>query len=274
MSGMNETLGEIFGTKAASVPSATTQEDVEKTAQIEFFTKLCQDKQLDVSLLSDTQVNELFKTAMEMKTAADAEESPEAKAKKAKEDKAKEAAAKTASAAEAEYAEKRAAAKLAAEADTMGRLMAHAYVDELKKIAGQMPPQFAANAKGKEDGKSEGKPEGKEDDKGDDDKKKKEAAAKAAEIISSFESTKHASLGTTPGGTPALNEMAGNHAIEMLKSAGVNAEEAIARINAVHTLGVPDSTKIASAANADAALYVRALEYCEAAGYPVDWTQV
>jgi len=274
MPDMNEVLSEIFGnttvTKEASAPVATP-EDLQKQAQVEYFTKLCSAKQIDISLLNDEQVQDLFKTAMALKVAEESAESTEAKAKKAKEEedkKSKEASA-VLSAADAEYQEKRAAAAKVAEADMMGRIMAHSYVDELKKIAGEVPPQFAAAA-GKKSG-DEGKPEEKNDgDDKDKEKAKKEASDRAAAVIAEFEKTKTA--GAAPG-TPSLNELAGNHAIDMLKEAGVAADIAVARINAVHVLGVPDGTKVASAANLEAAVHVRALEYCEAAGFAVDWTQ-
>lgn len=269
MPDMKDLLSEIYGniaaTKEASA-SVATPEDLQKQAQVEYFTKLCSAKQIDVSLLNDAQVQELFKTAMELKIAEETEESAEAKAKKAKDEEAKKSkeASAALSAADAEYQEKRAAAAKVAESDMMGRIMAHAYIDELKKLAGEMPPQFAAVA-GKKDDKEE-----KKEDGDDNEKAKKEASARAAAVIAEFEKIKTA--GAAPG-TPSLDEVAGNHAIELLKAAGVNADLAMARINAVHTLGVPDGAKVASAANLDAAVHVRALEYCEAAGFAVDWTQ-
>ena len=57
----------------------------------------------------------------------------------------------------------------------------------------------------------------------------------------------------------------------MLKSAGAEEELATARISAVHTLGLTESSKLASATSFEQALNLRALEYCEAAGFPVDW---
>lgn len=277
MASMTDQLGEIFGTvkeASATAVATPTQEDLEKQAQVSFFTDLCAEKGIDVSKLNDDQVNSLFKTAMEMKAAGEAEESPDAKAKKAKDEadaKSKEASASKLAAASAEYQEKRAAAVKVAEADAMGRIMAHAYVDELRKIAGEMPPAFAAAIAGKKGDEGGDKPEKKDEKDEKEEKSKKEASAKAAALITEFEKTKTASA--APAGTPSLDEVAGNHAIDLLKQAGVDANEAVSRINAVHTLGVPDGAKVASAANLDAAVHVRALEYCEAAGYAVDWAQ-
>lgn len=268
MSGQNMTdaLGEIFGTTKTAAAIAPTNEDLEKQAQIDFFTNLCVAKGLDVTKLTDETVNHLFKVAMDAKAATEDPKAEEEAKKKEKAEKEKEASSKLA-AADAEFQEKRAAAVKVAEADAMGRIMAHAYVDELKKIAGEMPPAFLANAKGKdgekeEKGKSE---EGKEDEK--EEKAKKEAAAKAAELITAFESK----IASAPASTPSLDEQAGNHAIDLLKEAGIDHDIACRKINAVHELGVPTSTKIASAANVEAAIHVRALEYCEAAGFPVEW---
>lgn len=266
---MTDTLGEIFGTTKTAAVAQATNEDLEKQAQIDFFTNLCVEKGIDVSKLAEPVINELFKTAMEMKAAGekDPKEEEAEKAKK-KEEKEKEAAAasKLASA-DAEFQEKRAAAVKVAEADMMGRIMAHSFTNELKKIAGEMPPAFAAHAAGKKE-EGEGKTEKKEEKEEKDEKEKKEASARAAALITAFENTKTAGA---PAATPSLDELAGNHAIDLLKEAGINSDLAVARINAVYTLGLEASTKIASATSTEAAINVRALEYCEAAGFPVNW---
>ncbi len=117
-----------------------------------------------------------------------------------------------------QYQEKQAAFKeKVAEADALGRVMAHAYVDELGKIAstktaspaatptptteptlaekkaafvrelrerskqaGEMPPQFAAHAKGKKDGE-------KDDKDGDKDEAEKKAAFEKAAALRASE---------------------------------------------------------------------------------------
>lgn len=271
MSGQNMStmLGEIFGeTKTASAAIAQpTQEDLEKQAQLNFFGELCASRGIDVGRLNDEQVEELYKSAMELKTAKDKEEDP--KAAKAKEEEAKKKEAESAKLASAnqEYSEKRAAAQKIAEADLMGRIMARSYVDELQKLAGEMPPQFQ-----KKDGEKPA--EGKGDEKKEEDeKKKKEASDRAAAVIAEAEKAKTAGAVSTPSSTPNMDEVAARRGIELCKAAGIDETVAFNRINAVLTLGLADSTKVASAANGDAAITVRALEFCEAAGFPVDWSK-
>ncbi len=265
---MSDTLGEVFGTKVASA----TSEDLEKTANLNFFTGLCQEQGINIEELNDDQVNNLWKVAMEMKAAGEVppqfakkdgdekkEEKPADK-KDAKEKEASSVAATKEAAAAQEFAEKRAAAVKIAESEMMGRIMAHSFVEELSKMAaegGGFP--FAK----KDDG------EKKDDDK-DDKKKEASSAEKAAALV---ESHKLKTAAPSASSMPNFDEKACYHAIDLLKQAGVDEELAFNRINAVHTLGLQESTKIASAADVNTALQIRALEVCEAAGFPVDWSQ-
>lgn len=265
---MSAVLFETYGTNKTA---SHTTEDQQKVAEAELFMGLCKSAGIDPAHLTDEQVSALWKAA------AGSEEKPEDKKKKEEEAKQEE---KKASATR-EWQEKRATAEKVAEADALGRIMAHSYVDELKKIAeagkeAALPPQFMQNMKGKgEEKPAEGKPEGKSDDKGKEEKgdkdkdedKKKESQDRANALIAKLAS---GSTSTTPN----LDEQAALHAVEMLKSAGHNGDVALARVSAVHTLGLQESAKIASANTPDTALALRALEYCEAAGYPVDWTKV
>jgi len=266
MSSMSALLADVFQTKTAS---AHTEEDLVKQADYAFFGALCRQEGIDVSALPDAKVEELFKVAMEMKAASDHEETETPKEEKI-EEAAKEKAKEKEAAARAEYQEKRAAATKVAEAEAMGRIMAHAYVDEMKKIA-----EAAEEAEKNKDGKS-GFPFGKKDGKKDDkEEKEKEASARASELIAAFEQMKTASApaaGTTT--TPNFDEFAALQAIELLKQAQVDEDVAYARVNAVRTLGLPESTKMASATSEAKALEYRALEICDAAGFQVDWTQV
>lgn len=272
MSSMSALLADVFQTKTASAITHTS-EDLEKQANFEFFGALCQKEGIDVSKLTDAKVESLFKVAMEIKAAAEHEGKEPPKEEKIEEaakakEKEKEAAAR------AEYQEKRAAAVKVAEAEAMGRVMAHAYIDELKKIAAAADEADEKGEKGKPAfpfGKKEGK-EGKEGEK----EKEKDASARADELIAAFEQMKTAGA-TVPAGTtttPNFDEFAAHHAIAMLKQAGVNEEVAFARVNAVYTLGLPESVKMASATSEAKALEYRALEICDAAGFQVDWTQV
>lgn len=264
---MSSQLAEIFGTSktASAVLAQPTAEDLEKQAQLNFFGELCARKGIDVGRLDDVQVEELYKSAMALKVAEEKTEDPKAAKEKEEKAKEKEATAKLASA-EQEFQEKRAAVQKIAEAELMGRIMARAFVDEHQKLAGAMPPQFM-----KKDEKSD---EGKGDEKEEDEKKKKkEASDRAAAVIEEAEKAKTASVVSSASGTPKLDELAALRGIELCKSAGIDETLAYNRINAVFTLGLSDSTKVASAVNADAAITVRALEFVEAAGFPVDWSK-
>ena len=121
MSGMNEFLAAYYQTGPTS--PQTTGEEVEKQAQIELFSKLAADNNIDLESLSDEQVGQLWADFQKNASAA-----PTDATKIAEEEEKKEEAKK-------EHEEKKAAAEKLAEADFLGRVVAHAYVNELKKIA-------------------------------------------------------------------------------------------------------------------------------------------
>jgi hypothetical protein len=250
MGDVSELISEVYGTRNAGQPQVT-EEDAEKIAQAQFFNQLCEEQGINIDHLDDSQVERLYKTAMDA-LAENAGQSQD------DEQQQKEAAA------EQEWSEKRAAAEKIAEVDALGRIMAHAYVDELKKIAqegegGGLPPALAAKAEEKKEEKKEEKEEGEEE--------AKESQARAEALIAAL--SKNASSSTTA----TLDELAANQAFHMLKEAGYEEGLVGPRLQAVLTLGLQDSTKIASAQTREEAQYVRALEFCEAAGFPVNWSQ-
>jgi hypothetical protein len=263
MSSMSSMLGEIFGTKTAAAVTHT-DEDVVKEASLQFFGALCAQEGIDVNQLSDEQATELFKVAMAIKEAKEeeGEEAPKAEKKEeggkappfgkkheAGESKEKEEKEEKKEAAVAEWAEKRASAVKVAEAVAQGQIMAHAFVAELQKVAAQMngeqPAEPAASSQ-----------------------------EKAAAIITAFNQMKTAAPIAANTATPNFDELAAVRAIDMLKQAEYDENLAFQRIQAVFTLGLAESTKIASVADPDTALTVRAYEFCEAAGFPVDWSAV
>jgi hypothetical protein len=277
MSGANDMSEVLAAAFSTSKVASATPEDIEKRAQIEFFNGLCKEQGINVADLNDEQVDQLYKAAMDMRKEASEKEAGEMppqfakkdgdkKDEKKGEDKdegKKEAEAKVA-AAEAEFMAKKAAATKVAEADAMGRIMAHSFVAELDKIA---------EARGGEGfpfpPKKDGDKDEKKDEKKDGEKKEASSAEKAAAVISAFQNKTAGAAGGSS--TPNFDEQACYHAIEMLKTAGVNADEAFGKVNAVYTLGLKDSVKLASAPDAAAGLEIRALEICEAAGYAVTW---
>jgi hypothetical protein len=266
---MSSLLADVFNTKTAA---AHTEEDLVKQADYEFFGALCRKENIDVSQLTDEKVADLFKVAMQIKSAGEGKPEHEAKETKAEEKIEEKALKEKEAAARAEYQEKRAAAVKCAEAEAMGRIMAHSFVDEMAKVSAAMGGfPFAKKEEGKEC-KEEGK-EKKEEGKKDEGGEKEASVARANAIIAAFEQAKTASV---PGSTstPNFDEIAAWHAINMLKQANVDAKVAFERVNAAYVLGLPESVKMASAADENKALEYRALEICDAAGFQVDWSQV
>jgi hypothetical protein len=253
---MDQFLAQLYGTnKTASAqaqPPAPTQADIEKQAHVDLFIKTATEQGIDLQALPQDKVAELFDafTTNLRKTASAAPRPMDVDAI------ARQEYEKTA-AAQAEFQEK------FAEWDYAGRVMAHAYVQELgniAKTAGEMPPQFAAAAAAKKDGD---KDEEKDEEKGKDKEKDKEASAPApAPSIQ----------------VGALDKAAASYALAMVeehnKTAGANGFDLATceqKLSAVLVLGPRPSEKIASAQNYEQARHVRALELLEMAGYPVSW---
>jgi hypothetical protein len=121
---MNEYLAAFYGTADHST------EDQEKVAQAEMFAKLAAAEGIDLNTLNEDQVAYLWNQVFVDKTAGKEEHGHghghKEKEEPKEEDKDKKAAA--------EFAEKRAASEKVAEADFLGRVMAHAYVQELSNI--------------------------------------------------------------------------------------------------------------------------------------------
>lgn len=281
---MSAVLGEVFGT--TKVASAT-EEDMLKQAQADFFGGLCREQGINVDDLTDEQIEPLWKVAMEMfseqqKTAGEMppqfakkdgdkdDKGGKPEGKKDDADKEKEAAATRLQLAEAEFNEKRAAATKIAEAVAMGQIMAHSFVEELSKLAGKDGGGFPFPPKN--EGKEKDEKEGKD---GKDGKEKEASSAeKAAALVNAFQTATKTASPAAGTSTPNFDETAAIRAIELLKEAKVCDDQmAFNRINAVYVLGLPESVKIASVSNVNDALHLRALEFCEAAGFQVAWPQ-
>ena len=108
--------------------TAASNEEAEKLAEVELFTKLAADNGIDLDQLSQDQVNDLW---VAFKTAGD--EEPEKEEKDDDKDDKKEKA-------KAEFAEKKEASMKIAESDELGRLMARSFMDEVQKLASGQPP--------------------------------------------------------------------------------------------------------------------------------------
>lgn len=291
---MDAFLAHVYGTKTAAAQS--NQEDLEKEASVQLFMKLAGEQNIDLASMPDAQVNELYqvwrdKTAAAEPPAEPTATEPTAPAKVAEDDAEK----KKREEAEKEHEEKKAAAEKVAEADFLGRVMAHAYVNELNKIAstGEPPaePTATTPTEPAED-KTAGKmPEalrkgleaargaaGKAADKG------KELAGKAGDAAKKHKGHAAAAAGGAAAGgaagfmagkskkASAIDELATDRAVIMAHEAGLDPEEAGRKVAAVRELGMlGESEKVAHAANVDAAIGIRALELLEAAGYEVTW---
>lgn len=242
--GINQDLARLY---------ATSPDDAElqKQAEAELFCKIAAQNGIDFNALNDDQVNHLWNETM----GKTAEEGGNPFAKKDEEGKDKDEAKKDEEkkdeekkeAAQREHNIKLAEAREDARADELGRKMAHAFADEADKIASAqkggtqtktaspLPPKLAA------------------------------AVAQAREA-SKTASAPAAAATETPS---RIDELAVEYAVKLAAEGGFDPEVAANRVWAVYTLGLEESTKLASTLPDQ--IHIRALEFLEAAKYPVNW---
>jgi hypothetical protein len=311
---MNEFLAQYFGTNGATETVEST-ESAEKTAQVELFAKLAEENGIDLDQLTDEQVSDLWQATFAEKTASDDSDEDDKKGDKEEGDKKAPPFAKKddgdekKAAAEAEFSEKKAAAEKFAEAEFLGRAMAHAYVNELEKIAAAARTEteevkeaagtksmamLAALEKGRGAAKSVGDAAKKVNEKtkepfqrlariGEGGKTVPRGVNKVRDAVADH-GNKAVAGAAAAGGVAAaskkkkeasaLNELARESALAKIAESGeFDGEIAADRIDAVLTLtgGDLQGTKVASAENVDQAVEIRSLELLEAAGYPVNW---
>lgn len=250
---MDQFLAQMYSTVPGTKTAAAAEPnpaDIEKQAHVDLFIKTATAQGIDLAALPRDQVADLFGrwSSSLSKTAAAASSQPPSAEALARADWEKSAAAR------AEFQEK------FAEWDYAGRVMAHAYLQELgniHKTAGEMPPQFAAAAAGK--GKEEDGDDKDKKEKEEKDKKEKEASANAISVT-------------------AFDQAAAEYAFALVgehnKTAGVHAIDPVVlerKLAAVLVLGPRPSEKIASAQGFEQARHLRGLELLEQAGYPVAW---
>lgn len=265
----------------ASVYEGNPSEEQVKLAEAQLFAKIAHENGIDLNQLNDDQLSDLWsefqKTAEEI-AAEDEKKDDEEKKEEAKEEEKKEAAAR-------EHAVKLAHAEEERRAADLGKIMAHAYVAEIDKVAAER----RGGAEGGEDKEASamGKLMAARDavrgaaGKAKDLAGKGMAAAKAnpgkaaggaaaagagAGFMAGRASKKEASAGLSP-----VDELALNHAVKLAADHGLDPEVAAARVGAVAILGLGESEKLAS--TIDEQINIRALEYLEAAGYQVNWPQ-
>lgn len=127
---MDEQLAAIYGTGQ----QAQAEDDMEKAAAAELLVKLAEQEGVDLNQLSDSDVaellNDLYKTAAEGDPEADGEESSST----SPESKTVTSAGEGEPESSSESEETKAESEKCAEADFLGRVMAHAMVQELNSI--------------------------------------------------------------------------------------------------------------------------------------------
>ena len=285
MSGMDQMLASFFGTGGAEPqPSA---EDAEKVAQAEFFAKTAAANGINLEQLDAPQIDWLWqKTFGPGATKEASEGGPPPKAEGDDEKKEREEKARK------EHEEKKAAQERFDQATYFGKTAAHAYVAEMKNImtaggldfmkeAGKIDRAVSAVGKHLErTGKGAVKHLGRT---GGAEQAMNPRAAKAigagvhaagAAAAGGAAAAAHKHMKSKEGSDPSAFELeAAELALAKVAEANFDQTEAISRLNAVLTLGLTDSEKVASLDRYEDALERRALEYAAAAGYPVEWNQ-
>ncbi len=292
MSGMDQFLAEYYGTgKTAEATSDDDGSKVAEAAQFELFAKVAAAEGIDLNQLSDEQVEKLYTDTF----SKEAGENPFAKKDGDKDDDGDKG--------EDKDEEKKASQEKVAEADFLGRVMAHSYVQELNKIAASSkgmvhkPGGGSSSSRGHDksqlfDRKSDATKPGKSSviaqrlrsAAGDAGKAIGKAGKSVSEHVKGHKGKYLAGAGAAAGlaggalaahqskKASAIDELAAEQAVEKAAAAGWDADEAVSRISAVMTLGPSEEgSKVASAENVEQAIDIRSSEILELAGYPVNW---
>lgn len=250
-------------------------ESLEKQAEAVLFCKLAAQNGFDLNKMTDEEVETLYNYTFDKQ----ASEGEEAEKDEEKEDEEKKEAAAR------EHQQKLAAARDVQHADELGRRMAHSYVDELNKIGSALQDKTATPALPAAGLKGAG---GRAATSiGQAARKIRLAAERGGGKAVDFAKKNKGAIGAGAGGaaaggaagyvagkkkeSSALDQLALEEAVKIAEASGFDGDEAAERVVAVHTLGLNESTKVASDLNGQVEL--RALEFLEAAGYPVEWAQ-
>jgi len=292
---MDQMLASFFNTGGAeSQPSA---EDAEKVAQAEFFAKTAAAQGINLEEYSPAQIDWLWQRTFsttkeaEFPPAKDDKGDEKGDEKKEREDKARK-----------EHEEKKAAQERFDQATYFGKTAAHSYVAEMRNILEAGGLDFMKEAGLADKAKGVGKQfvkglkgEGIKDSykamkrdagasvhgelaaRGDLKKAVGRSAAAygaaGAAAGAAGAGARHAMKSKEGSAGPSAFEMeAAELALAKVAEADFDPEQAVTLLNAVLTLGLQDSEKVASFDKYEDALERRALEYAEAAGYPVLWS--
>ena len=267
---MDAQLAEIYGTGQ----EANAEDDQVKLAAAELLVKLAGDNNVDLSQFSDEEVaamvQELQKEAELPLQFQKKEESGEEKKESKETPESKESGESSSESPEAKKAE---AAEKVAEADFLGRVMAHSFAQECKEI------EKEAGLKDKAVGAAKGLPAFL--------KSKGVAAGKAAKETAKGIKPGHVIAGAGGFGAGALTGgLAAAHKKEKKGEAEKSALDALAEQRALamakeagwvdpegNLVAPPAKEETKTASPLDLAVERRALEMLEANGYPVTWNE-
>lgn len=285
---MNLDLAAIYNT-----PGAPSAEDLSKTASIELFAKLAADQNIDLNAMTEDQVQTLYNDVMGKQASDDEEDKDKGALKdiknleKHEKKEIKDDEEEKKAAAEAEFAVQQEWTQKQAEADYLGRVMAHAYVNELNSIK-EASEQTETKEAGFKDLMNKAKEHGGKHLENVGKKTMKHVGRTGgAEGAANPTTAKRVGAGAYGAGAAAaggaaaaskkkkeasaIDQLALDAAVKLASDNGWDAEEAAERVYAVSVLGLGESQKIAAAQDTDGAVHIRALEYLEAAGYEVSW---
>jgi hypothetical protein len=316
---MNDWLAQMYNTNGAG-------EELEKQAQTDLFCKLAAENNIDLSQMSEREIGNLYAQVFPKHAEEEGseEEEDEEEKKKKKDEEEKTSAAHY-------WMQKRASQEKIAEADMMGRVMAHAFTQELELIKEAVGRSGGESYGGGSDWRGKGERAGEKAWKEQVKKVKAETADKASKARAAkwenmpaqagkggsggksmgaagakLERLKNFAKGTSKGqriaagvGGATLAAGAGYAGYKALKgkkkaasaqmefedeaclqacktasAAGYDIDEAMERVDSIQNLGLEETEKVAMVQEFDDAVHVRGLEYLEAAGYPVDWSEV
>jgi len=278
---MDAQLAEIYGTGQ----EANAEDDQVKLAAAELLVKLAGDNNVDLSQFSDQEVAEMV---VELQKQAELppqfqkkEESGEEKKESKETPESKESGESSSESPEAKKAE---AAEKVAEADFLGRVMAHSFAQECKEIEkeaglkdvakkvpeflrhrGEVTGQAAKSLKGIAGSKLMGAGD-KARAFGGAIKKSPELAVGAAGLAAGGAAAAHKKEKKGEAEQSALDALAEQRALAMAKEAGWVDPEG-------NLVAPPAKEATKTASPLDLAVERRALEMLEANGYPVTWNE-
>lgn len=292
---MNQWLCEMYGTASEEVQT--------KTAELELFAKLAADQGIDLTALTPQQVSALYAETFSKAASDDNDEDDEEEGDsdpvppKKSESEGKEAQAR------AEHAQAKEAQAKLSEADMMGRVMAHAFTNELGEIEqakeagkaellsrlGGAAKSVAGKAKSvagkaKSDagtfghgvgaalrGKSSpvARRLGMQEAAGT-------RTGKAVGAAGALGAAAAAGRASKSKESSALDEFAAVQAVKTAEAAGWDTDECIELLTKADNEGYFNgvSEKIAQVEDLGDAIHVRGLEMLETVGYPVNWEEV